>query len=132
MRRILLFSALLTLLMLLFLRPKKEILQVDPPEDTWFQTNIVDQDVPVIVKFGAEWCGPCQAMEPELDLVERNLKDRVRVVRIDVDQRPELVRHYQISGIPRTFVMLHGKIVADEVGALRAEKLESMVLSYLD
>ena len=91
--------------------------KIDPPNDDWFQTEVVNQGKPVLVKFGAEWCGPCRAMEPVLAELSKSMAGHIHVVEIDVDKHPGLASHYRISAIPRLFLFDHGKVVADRVGS---------------
>lgn len=105
-------------------------LQIGPPDDTWFQAQVIDRSEPVLVKFGAEWCGPCRALEKELDQVARNLNGRVAVVRVDVDQHPQLAQHYRVSSIPRLLLFEHGQIVADRVGYADHQQLQSWALAH--
>ncbi len=95
-----------------------------PPNDEWFQAEVVTQEIPVLVKFGAQWCGPCRAMEPILEELSKTMNGRVKVVEIDVDQRRELAVHYKVSSIPRLFLLDHGNMVADHVGSLDRKELE--------
>ncbi len=90
--------------------------QTEPPDDRWFNTAVVEQPGLVVVKFGAEWCGPCRKLDPELTLLASSLGDRASVVRVDVSQHRDLARHYGISSIPRLMVFYHGHVLADRVG----------------
>jgi len=90
--------------------------QTAPPDDRWFQTLVVERPGLVVVKFGAEWCGPCRKLDPELTLLADSLNGRASVVRIDVTQHRDLARHYGVSSIPRLMVFHQGKVLADRVG----------------
>ena len=94
----------------LYLRPTQ------PPNDPWFQSVVVQSSRPVLVKFGAEWCPPCQAMEPVLDDLASQMSSQVKVIRIDVDQMPQLASHYGVSSIPRLILFKNGKVIADRKG----------------
>jgi thioredoxin-like negative regulator of GroEL len=87
--------------------------------------------MPVVVKFGAKWCGPCRAMESQLASLEQTLPGRVQVVQIDTDERPELAHHYGVRGIPRTFLLSGGTVVDDRVGYLSSRELEAWVQPWL-
>lgn len=82
--------------------------------------NAVGSDVQptdlVLVKFGATWCGPCRELDKELASLKPNLPDGVRVVSIDVDERPDASRAFGIESIPRIFVVRGGEVLADQVG----------------
>ncbi len=97
---------------------------IQPPNDPWFREQVVDQPGLVLVKFGAPWCGPCRMVDAELDKLDAR---GVRVVRINVDQHPELARHYGVSSIPRIFLCSHGVTVADRVGYADQRQLKSWI-----
>lgn len=101
-----------------------------PPDDPWFRSTVTSRPEPVLVKFGAEWCGPCRMLDPELDQLASNLRGRVEVVRVNVDQRPDLAQHYGVSSIPRLFLFRHGKVVADRVGYADNQQLREWVASH--
>ena len=69
---------------------------IAPPDDAWFQAAVVNQPEPVLVKFGAEWCGPCRMLDPELSELGNSMRGLAQVVRIDIDKRSELARHYGV------------------------------------
>jgi thioredoxin len=100
-----------------------------PPEDLWFQTTVVDRVQPVVVKFGADWCGPCRMLDPELDRLERDLGGLVAVVRINVDEHRDLAAHYGVSAIPRLLLIHHGEVLADRTGYADHEQLQNWVVS---
>ena len=92
------------------------LMPTQPPNDPWFQSVVVQSSRPVLVKFGAEWCPPCQAMEPVLDDLASQMSSQVKVIRIDVDQMPQLASHYGVSSIPRLILFKNGKVIADRKG----------------
>lgn len=100
---------------------------IEPPNDAWFQSAVVNRSEPMLVKFGANWCGPCRAMEPELHKFSATHSGSVGVVQVDVDQHPELARHYHVSSIPRLFLFQNGKVIADRVGFMNSQQLNEWV-----
>jgi len=100
---------------------------IAPPDDAWFQAAVVNQPEPVLVKFGADWCGPCRAMEPELDQLAENRRGQLGVVRVNVDQRSSLAQHYGVSSIPRLLLFRHGQVIADRVGYADQKQLQQWV-----
>ncbi len=89
---------------------------VKPPNDPWFKIVVCDESRPVLVKFGADWCPPCQHMESVLDRVASEVSGQVKIVRINIDEKPELASHYGVSSIPRIFLFKKGLIVASHGG----------------
>lgn len=105
-------------------------INIGPPDDSWFQAEVINRSEPVLVKFGANWCGPCRMLEGELDKFTADTHGRIAVVRVDVDKHPKLAQHYRVSSIPRLLLFQQGQIVADRVGFADARQLESWALSH--
>ena len=103
----------------------------EPPNDAWFQQTVIHQQGPVLVKFGAPWCGPCQMLEGELDVLERRAQGRLTVVRISTDEQPALAQHYGVRGIPHVFLFEQGQVVADRVGYADQAQLADWVQGSL-
>lgn len=72
-------------------------------------SQLINQPIPVLVDFFAEWCGPCKMMTPILKEVKDELGDEVSVIKIDVDKNPELSQQFQIMGVP-TLMLFNGGI----------------------
>jgi thioredoxin len=98
-----------------------------PPEDRWFQNAVISSTRPVLVKFGADWCPPCRHMETVLDQAHGRLAGRVKIVRINIDEKPELAQHYGVHAIPQLFLFDHGRIIASHGGFADASQLQNWV-----
>ncbi len=98
-----------------------------PPNDAWFRSAVLQQSQPVLVKFGAPWCGPCRMLDGELSQLADS--GPARVVKIDVDSAPKLARHYGVSSIPRLLLFKNGKVVGDRTGYATAQDLRSWIAS---
>jgi thioredoxin 1 len=96
--------------------------EVELPHDTDFVRQVTSAK-PVIVKFGAEWCPPCQFIESELDELVKTYGNNVHVVKIDVDARPDLAQHFRVRGIPHVMLFQYGKQVKEFKGARSAEDI---------
>jgi len=105
-------------------------IKIGPPDDSWFQAEVINRPEPVLVKFGANWCGPCRMLEGELDKFASQTHGRIAVVRVDVDKHPKLAQHYRVSSIPRILLFDHGEIVGDRVGYADHQQLESWVQAH--
>ncbi|MBD3863818.1 thioredoxin [Olleya marilimosa] len=90
-------------------------------------SEIINQDQPVLVDFFAEWCGPCKTMSPILKDVKDNLKDRVSIIKIDVDKNQELASKYQVRGVPTLLLFKNGKQVWRQSGVLQKNELINVI-----
>ncbi|MEQ1824480.1 MAG: thioredoxin family protein [Pirellula sp.] len=108
---------------------RKPSLDIDPPQDEWFQTEVVRQSQPVLVKFGATWCGPCRSTDKALEEYRESNASPIPIVHIDVDQRPQLASHYRVRAIPRMFIFHHGRMLDDQSGGMDAKAIERWVAS---
>ena len=100
------------------------------PDDEWFRQSVVDRSELVLVKFGAEWCGYCVAMEEPLQELQASHQGRVHVVQVDTEERPAIAHHYGVEAIPRTLLFRDGKVVADRAGFMNAAQLKQWVDGY--
>jgi thioredoxin 1 len=90
--------------------------------DADFEKVVLQSSEPVVVDFFAEWCGPCKAMAPALEQVATELKGKVKVVKLDVDQNPGTTQKYHIRAMPTLMVFKDGKVAEQRVGALVQKK----------
>src|SRR4030095_12247505 len=90
-----------------------------------FDKHIGRNDVPVVVDFWAEWCGPCKAMAPHFERAAEELEPRVRFAKLDTEAHPEIAARYQIRGIPTLIVFEHGRETTRQSGARDARALVS-------
>ena len=92
-----------------------------------FGRLIADAQVPVLVDFYADWCGPCRMMAPILDEMARTRMGQVLVVKVDTDRNPRLAAQFGIRSLPTVMVFRGGAPVATEIGALPRPRLEQLV-----
>ena len=88
-----------------------------------FEEMLSGSDLPVLVDFYADWCGPCQMMVPILEQVNNQLKDRLRIVKIDTEKYANLATQYQISALPTLVLFKQGQPVDRIEGAMQAQQL---------
>jgi thioredoxin 1 len=96
--------------------------------DKTFDLEVLQSAEPVLVDFFAEWCGPCKAMAPALEQVAHEMKGKVKVVKLDVDQNPTVTGKYGIRAMPTLLLFKNGKVAAQHVGALvQKRRLEEWI-----
>jgi protein disulfide-isomerase len=96
-----------------------------------FGELIAGSDVPVLVDFYATWCGPCQMMSTILEQVNAQMKNRVRVVKIDTQKYPQLATQHQIQSLPTLVLFKGGEPVARMQGVVPAEQLMQRLQKYV-
>jgi thioredoxin len=91
---------------------------------TQFDTEVLQSERPVIVDFWAEWCGPCRAVSPILAQIAEERADELRVVKVNIDEEPELQQRYGILSIPTILLFKGGEPAAAAIGAQPKQMLE--------
>lgn len=99
--------------------------------DASYQAEILDSDVPVLVDFWANWCGPCKMMAPALDQLAEQFDGKLKVAKVDVDSHQKYAGQLGVSSIPALFLYKNGEVVGRVVGAQSKQKLEALVSPHL-
>lgn len=94
--------------------------------------EIINGDVPVLVDFFADWCGPCKMMSPILQDVSRQLGSSVKILKVDVDKNQNAARVYAVQGVPTLIVFKQGKQVWRKSGVVGAEELVATLKGFYD
>ena len=95
--------------------------------DADFTTEVLKSDLPVLVDFWAEWCGPCKAIGPALEEISDEMGDRVKIVKINIDENPATPQQFGVRGIPTMLIFNGGEIKAEKIGALPKSKLSEWI-----
>ena len=95
--------------------------------DQNFKTDVLDSKQPVLVDFWAEWCGPCKAIAPSLEELSDEMPNKLKIVKINVDENPSISQTYSIRSIPALMIFKDGEKISEKMGALPKSALESWV-----
>ncbi len=110
----------------------KELKKVIPFNATKWSEKVLNSDIPVLVDFWAEWCGPCRMIGPTLEQIALSLEGKVKVSKLNVDQNREIAMKYNIQSIPSLVLFKNGSEVARIVGLTSKEKLETSINNALN
>jgi thioredoxin len=109
---------------------KETVHMANAVSDSTFEQEVLKSTEPVLVDFFAEWCGPCKAMAPALEQVAAEMRGKVKVVKLDVDQNPTVTGKYGIRAMPTLMLFKNGQVAAQHTGALvQKKKLEDWINS---
>ncbi|CAM4161008.1 thioredoxin [Palleronia rufa] len=95
--------------------------------DETFDAEVKQSDLPVVVDFWAEWCGPCKQIGPALEELSEEYEGRVKIVKVNVDENPNAPAQMGVRGIPALFMFKGGQVVSNKIGAAPKASLESWI-----
>ena len=101
-----------------------------PVSTSSFATHVQRNDIPVVVDFWAEWCGPCKAMAPVFERVAGELEPELRFLKVDTEAEAELSARYNIRSIPTLMLLYKGNVIAQRAGAVSAETLRQWLSQH--
>jgi thioredoxin 1 len=99
--------------------------------DSSFQADVLGSKKPVVVDFWAEWCGPCKAIAPALNDLADELKDKVTIAKVNIDENPGIPSKYGVRGVPTLMIFAQGQVAATKVGALPKIKIKEWIESSI-
>jgi len=89
--------------------------------------KIINSDKPVLVDFHAEWCGPCKSLAPIIKELAKDVKDKVRIIKIDIDKNQIIAQRYNIKGVPTLVLFKEGKVVWRKSGLQTKQFLRNII-----
>lgn len=95
--------------------------------DASFEDDVIKSDVPVVVDFWAEWCGPCKMIGPALEEIATEMGGSVKVAKVNVDEHSAMAAQLGVRGIPALFIFKDGQVVSNRAGAAPKAALESWI-----
>ena len=99
--------------------------------DSTFEAEVLKANGPVVVDFWAEWCGPCRQIGPALEEISSSLNGKVTILKLNVDENPDLAMKYQITSIPAMKVFNKGQVETTIIGAKPKFALEKDLAAYI-
>ena len=100
---------------------------VGKTSDASFESDVLKSSAPVVVDFWAEWCGPCRMIAPALEEIAGAMGDKVKIVKLNVDENPETASKYGVMSIPTLMIFKGGEMASRQVGAAPKQKLQQWI-----
>jgi thioredoxin 1 len=100
--------------------------------DASFDQDVLRSDVPVLVDFWAEWCGPCRQIAPSIDAIATEYLGKAKVGKVDVDANGGTAMRYNVRGIPTLLLFKGGQVVEQRVGAVGKSEIQKMIGAHVD
>ena len=109
--------------------PSANIVEV---EDSAFDKEVMESEIPVLVDFWAPWCGPCRALSPVIEEISKDYEGTVKVGKVNVDENPQTTMKFSIRSIPTLIVFKNGEVAEQIVGAVPKSEIEKVLNKTLD
>ena len=101
--------------------------QITHISDSTFEQEVVQSDIPVLVDYWAEWCGPCKMIAPILDEIASEYEGKLKITKLNIDENPDTPPKFGIRGIPTLMIFKGGDVQSTKVGALSKSQLTAFI-----
>ena len=108
-----------------------EMTDINHVSDESFESEVLNSDMPVLVDYWAEWCGPCKVIAPVLEEIAAEYEGKIKVCKLDIDANEDTPPKYSIRGIPTLMLFKNGNVEATKVGALNKSQLTAFLDSNI-
>jgi thioredoxin 1 len=99
--------------------------------ESQFEEEVTKSEIPVLVDFWAPWCGPCKMLGPILEEVAAANDSRLKIVKVNVDENPDLAQKFEVMGIPSMFLFKNGDVIDSFTGAMSKQALTEKIDKYI-
>jgi len=96
-------------------------------KDDEFESEVINSKLPVLIDFWAEWCGPCRMLTPILEQLSDEMKDKVKIVKMNIDENPGTPSKFGVRSIPTMMLFKEGQLVGVKVGVLPKNTLQDWI-----
>ena len=107
-------------------------MSTESTKDENFEKDVLNSSIPTLVDFWAEWCGPCKQIGPILEEIAEEKKDKLKIVKLNIDENPQTPQEYGVRGIPTLMIFKDGNLIDSKIGMMSKSSLSEWIESLLN